>query len=113
MTNVIRLSTGIALVLGLSFMTIATSGSQPGMEEDRLTCFETENRATKFQTTDQIFPSRIVRAGTDVWKLESASLPDDVEFSYEWDGEVYNVDEFNERTNTSPLLILKDGKILT
>lgn len=94
-------------------MSIATSRSQTGLEEDRLAYFEPENRTTKFQTTDQIFPSRIVRAGTDVWKLESASLPDDVEFSYEWDGEVYNVDEFNERTNTSALLILKDGKIVT
>ena len=113
MTIVARLFTGIALVLGLSLMTIATSRDQPDMQEDRLTYFEPENRATKFQTTDQIFPSRIVRAGTDVWKLESASLPNDVQFSYEWDGEVYDVDEFNDRTNTSALLILKNGKIVT
>ena len=83
------------------------------MQEDRLAYFEPENRASKFQTTNQVFPSRIVRAGTDVWKLESESLSEDVEFSYEWDGEVYDVDEFNDRTNTSALLILKNGKIVT
>lgn len=75
--------------------------------------FEAENRATKFQTTDKIFPSRIVRAGTDVWKLEKTALPDGFEISYEVGGVKRRIDDFNERTNTNALLILKNGKIVT
>ncbi len=115
MTQATRTTIGIAIVLmlGAISMTIATSADNTSNEEGRRSYFEPEDRATKFQTTDQIFPSRIARAGTDVWQLGKAKLPDDFEITYEWEGKEYSVDDFNERNNTNALLILKDGEIVT
>ena len=115
MAHSTRTTTGIAiaLLLGLISMTISTSADNISSEEGRRSYFEAQDRATKFQTTDQIFPSRFARAGTGVWQLGKTQLPDDFEITYELEGKEYSVDDFNERNNTNALLILKDGEIVT
>lgn len=81
-------------------------------EETRRAFFDPENRAHKFQTPDEIFPGRRLRASPTPLPLPSAELPDDFEIRYEWDGKTYGIGEFNERTRSNALLILKNGKIV-
>lgn len=71
-----------------------------------------ENRAEKFQRPDAYFPHRVAKPGDKVLKLPKSKLADDFEVYYAWEGEWYSLDDFNERTNTNALLILKDGKIV-
>lgn len=92
---------------------VLASDEPQGDEEARRAFFDAEGRAKKFQRADRIFPSLVARAGTEVWQLGSATLPDHFDISYEWQGETYGIDEFNERTMSNALLILKDGKIVS
>ena len=72
-----------------------------------------ENRAAKFQRPDSFFPHRIAKPGNNVLQLQRAELDEEFELTYEWEGNTYSIDDFNERTRTNALLILKDGKIVT
>lgn len=75
--------------------------------------FELADRAAAFQSPDQIFPCRMAAASDNVWELPCAVLPDGFEINYEWDGEIRSVEDFNDRSNSNALLILKDGRIVT
>ncbi len=75
--------------------------------------FDAENRAQKFQSADEIFPSRRLSASRTPLQLPRADLPDEFEVRYERQGATFGINEFNERTQSSALLILKDGKIVT
>lgn len=87
------------------------SENPPTEEEARRTFFDAEGREKKFQRTDKIFPHRVATAGTRVWNLEKAARKFDIR--YEWQGESYGIDEFNERTKSNALLILKGEQIVT
>ena len=80
--------------------------------DTRRAFLEPEDRATKFQRPDQVFPHRVATASPSPLPLPRAELPSDFDIRYEWQGTAYGIDEFNERTNTNALLILKDGKIV-
>jgi len=81
-------------------------------EDNRRAFFEPADRAHKLQASDQVFPVRWMTASPTPSPLPGAELPDDLEIRYEWQGETYGIDEFNERTLGVALLILKDGKIV-
>ena len=97
------------LLLSIVLATIVRPAS--GGERDQF--FEAEDRLVKFKSTEDFFPVRLARPGSNILALELADLPDDFAITYEWEGETYTVDEFNHRTNTNALLILKGGKIVT
>jgi len=59
---------------------------------------------------DEIFDTRTVEAGKDVWKLP-ADLTD-LDVTYEFDGETHTPEEFFERTYTNAFLVIKGGKIV-
>lgn len=80
--------------------------------EKRRAFFEAEGRATRFQTAEDAFPHRVVHAGDDVWTLLASEASRTFAPTYQWEGQTYDLDAFNERTATSALLILKDGKIV-
>ena len=81
-------------------------------EAERRAFFEPENRALKFQSADAIFPARTVRAGRQVWKLGKSSKARAFDPRYEFGEAEYGIDDFNERTKSNALLILKDGEIV-
>lgn len=98
------------LVLAL---TLSVTTDALGEDADTRRAFlEPEDRAAKFQQPDRIFPHRIATASPDPLPLPPAELPADFDIRYEWQGETFGIDEFNERTNSNALLILKDGKIV-
>ena len=80
--------------------------------DTRRAFLEPEDRAAKFQRPDQVFPHRVATASPNPLPLPQAELPAGFDIRYEWQGNTYGIDEFNERTNTNALLILKDGKIV-
>lgn len=81
-------------------------------EAGRRAFMDPDDRAHKFQTPDQIFPVRRATAGKRALALPKAKLPRNFSIDYEFDGETYSTDDFYERTNTSALLVLKNGKIV-
>jgi len=100
----------ICLVLAVA--SPATAAADSG-ELARRAFTDSQDRVQKFQDPDRIFPSRAVSPAADPLPLPRADLPDGFAIRYEWRGETYDVDEFNERTRTTALLILKDGRIVT
>ena len=71
-----------------------------------------ENRASKFQQPDSFFPHRIAEPGQSILQLPHVEMAEAFEVTYAWQGNSYSVEEFNERTRTNALLILKDGRIV-
>jgi len=97
-----------SLLLCLFAIPLAAGADEAG----RRAFFEPDNRAVKFQTAEQVFPVRRVSAGKDVWKLPKSSRADGFEVTYEFDGASHDIDEFNQRTRSNALLILKDGQVV-
>jgi CubicO group peptidase (beta-lactamase class C family) len=102
-------------LLGSLVSVVACCLSAAALGEDadtRRDFLEPEDRAAKYQRPDRIFPNRVATASAEPLPLPRAELPPDFDIRYEWQGETYGIDEFNERTQTNALLILKDGKIV-
>ena len=72
-----------------------------------------DNRAAKFRQPDAYFPHRVAMPGDIVMQLPAAAINGSFDVTYEWEGNTYSIEEFNERTRTNALLILKDGKIVS
>ena len=71
------------------------------------------DRKYKMQQADQTFPGRKMSASENPLPLPSAGLPNDFDIQYEWEGEIYDINDFNERTHSNALLILKNGAVVT
>lgn len=74
--------------------------------------FDPDHRADKYQRAEQIFPTRMVHAGPRVWQLPVSKQGLPADLSYEWQGATYGVEDFNRRTLSNALLVLKDGAIV-
>ena len=81
-------------------------------EEQRKSFWKPENRALKLQNPDTFHSCREVLAGGQIWKLKEAALSGSFAPEYSWQGKTYGINEFNERTMTNALLVLKDGKVV-
>ena len=81
-------------------------------EADRREFFAPDGRVQKFQSVESIYPVRKVSAGRSVWKLPKSSKAGNFSPSYEFGETTYGIDEFNERTKSNALLVLKDGEIV-
>lgn len=86
-------------------------GTVSAGEDARRDFFGPDHRADKYQRAEQIFPTRMVHAGRDVWQLPASERPLPEDFRYEWQGATYGVEAFNQRTNSNALLVLKNGTI--
>ncbi|TVR74673.1 MAG: class C beta-lactamase-related serine hydrolase [Spirochaetaceae bacterium] len=78
-----------------------------------ITLFHDDYRADNFRTMHELFPSREVPAGGDVWELPLAKggpvpLPE----TYQFDGEERSLVAFLEESETTGLLVLRDGMII-
>jgi hypothetical protein len=81
-------------------------------EQGRRQFVAPEQRAEKFQQPETWFPARRMTASPQPLPLPDFDRPADFEIRYEWQGESYGIDEFNERTQSNALLILKNGRIV-
>ncbi len=80
------------------------------MIEARASMFMPTLNYLTFQHMDQMFATRDVSAGSDIWELPSA--PVSLEGDYTILGEPYDLEGALERTRTNALVVLKDGKIV-
>ncbi len=94
----------------------AGRGSEPQANPDafagRRAFRDPADVARKLQSAQTVFPFRVVHHGDDLWKLPAAEAASAFAPVYAWKGRTYGLGEFNERTHTSAMLILKDGKIV-
>jgi hypothetical protein len=81
-------------------------------EEERRAFFDPENRAQKYQRPCEIFPSRMARAGNEIWALPPSPHAGNFSVRYEFAGKTLGIDDFMDRTQGNALLILKDGRIV-
>jgi CubicO group peptidase (beta-lactamase class C family) len=74
------------------------------------TLFADDQRAENFRSMDEIFPSRDVRAGDDVWAFEQ----DDRELpaSYTHEGDSHDLETFLERTETTGLIVVHEDRLV-
>jgi CubicO group peptidase (beta-lactamase class C family) len=70
-----------------------------------------KRRSFRIENPEAGFPRRLVRPGTNVWRLEKASGKT---FSprYTWNGRTNSIEDFCKRTFTRAMLVLKDGRIV-
>jgi hypothetical protein len=67
--------------------------------------------ALAFREMDQLFTTRTVARSGPVWELPRNDHA--LDFSYIWQGNTYQAQEFLERTYTNALLVMKNGRIVS
>jgi CubicO group peptidase (beta-lactamase class C family) len=70
----------------------------------------TAGLAQMFRTMEEQYATRVVRRGENVSPLETAPAP--FEINYEYEGALYDLGEFLERTDTTGLIVVYDGTVL-
>jgi len=63
-----------------------------------------------YRTIENIFPTRVIKAGADAYPLQSASGTFDV--SYHFKGAKWTTDTFMRENRLAGLLIMKDGRVV-
>lgn len=64
-----------------------------------------------FREMDQLFTTRTVARSGPVWELPRRDHP--LDFTYTWQEQRHDADDFFERTYTNALLVMKDGVIVS
>lgn len=103
----------ISVVAGWQPAALGSERAAARREEARRNFFDPDQRARKFQSSETIFPTRTVHHGEFVRALPRARRRLDPGLRYSFRGERYSLQDFNERTNTNALLILKEGRLVT
>lgn len=112
-TNIIG-CLGFALTLGAaaSAASAAEDGRwlTPTMINARAHMFEPALNYLTFQHMDQMFATRTVAAGTEIWELPSKPMPIAGEFAV--GDKKLKLEDYLEATATNALVIVKDGNIV-
>jgi CubicO group peptidase (beta-lactamase class C family) len=103
-----------AFVTPLSAMAQTPASVTPEVPEDvqalRRNFLMPPQNMLLFRMADQVYLTRKVARGGDIWLLPRAEVHPD--FHYQFDGADRNIDEFLRRTYTNALIIVKDGHIV-
>jgi CubicO group peptidase (beta-lactamase class C family) len=67
--------------------------------------------ALTFRSMDTLFTTRSVPRSGSVWSLPRNDQP--LDFTYSWQGQTLQAQQFLERTYTNALLVMKDGRIVS
>lgn len=108
--------------LGLALATIMCTQAMPAVADDgarwltptminaRAHMFEPALNYLTFQHMDQMFATRTVAAGDEVWELPSKPMSIEGEFSI--GGKTLDLEGFLEASSTNALVVVKDGSIV-
>lgn len=88
----------------------AADAVSPTQQQARLALYDGKLNYLTFRHMDEIFDTAPVPTGRSVWTLPADIKPLDV--TYEIDGQRHTTAEFLERTFTSALLVIRDGRII-
>jgi CubicO group peptidase (beta-lactamase class C family) len=72
--------------------------------------FLAEERIDHFRNMDKLFPSQLIHKGDKIHQWPNKSKP--LEFNYQYDGKSIALSDNLERTNTTGLIVIKDGIIV-
>ena len=86
------------------------SDVQVGLQTLRWNMLDRTVNSLTFRSMDTLYSTRQVGRSGDVAELVKTEMPLDV--SYTYNGEVYTIDDFLDRTYTNAMLVMKDGKIV-
>ncbi len=106
----IMIAVGIILSVGVIAAIAGYQWLQNSPWGPAITLFADETRVENFRAMDQIFPSRYIEPSTDVWEFTYDERP--LPSTYRWQGENHGVIDFLERTETTGLLVVQNGRIL-
>ena len=71
---------------------------------------DAEINSLTFRSMDSLFTTRKVARSGPVWELPRADHP--LDFTYSYKGQTFTPDQFQDRTYTNALLIMKNGRIV-
>ena len=77
-----------------------------------VTLFHDDHRAENFRTMHERYPSRRVAAGSDVWEFLPAAGELALPEHYRFDGEERSLERFLAESETTGLLVVRDGAIV-
>lgn len=105
------------LVIGLAFVIVchhrsSACGAADAAGVSRRDYRDPVDTASKLQRVERVFPVRTVGRSERVQKLRPAPERRSFRPEYEWEGKRYSMAEFNRRTLTSALLILKEDTVV-
>ncbi len=83
---------------------------EPTVQQMRRAMLDPDLNSLTFHNMDQLFATRVVGRSGPVWHLPHVDHP--LDFTYSYAGKTYTPEQFQERTYTNALLIMKDGHIL-
>ena len=72
--------------------------------------FLADERVEHFRNMNKLFPSQLIHKGGETHQWPNKSKP--LEFSYQYDGKSIALSDNLERTNTTGLIVIKDGIII-
>jgi hypothetical protein len=87
------------------------SGVPVALQLLRWEMLESDVSSLTFRSMDILFDTRTVARSGAVWRLPRRDQA--LDFTYEWQGEAFSVEDFLERTYTNALLVMKDGYIVS
>src|SRR5690349_362193 len=77
------------------------------VQQMRRAMLDPDLNSLTFHNMDQLFTTRVVGRSGPVWHLPHVDHP--LDFTYSYEGQTYTPEQFQERTYTNALLIMKDG----
>ncbi len=83
---------------------------EPTVQQLRRAMLDQGVSSLAMHNMDELFTTRIVGRSGPAWNLQRDDRT--LDFTYEFQGQMYTPDEFLERTYTNALLIMKNGKII-
>lgn len=90
--------------------TSPVSEVSPALQTLRRAMLDSDINSLTFRSMDTLFTTRTVAHSGPAWQLKRADRP--LDFTYSFEGHIYTVDEFLDRTFTNALLVMKDGRIV-
>jgi CubicO group peptidase (beta-lactamase class C family) len=103
----------IGAILLMLVITATLTFYQPWAEyspADMNRTFLADERVENFRNMDKLYPSQLIRKAGKTHQWPNQSKP--LEFSYQFDGKTIALSDNLERTNTTGLIVIKDGVII-
>ena len=101
------------IVVGIIVVALVLLIAQPWSQYPPIgmfSTFEPETRSHSFRNMDDIYPHVIIPASTA--PMPFPSMASSLELQYEFDGEAHSLNEYLTRTESTSLLVIKDGTIV-
>ena len=105
-----RIAWVVLIVVGAGLLLVATDPQRARRAVFMATLFHGADMTDEFSNMQGLFPSRAVHTGNPT-KLVTDATNIPLPQTYEYEGATRNVRQFFEETDTSGLIVLRDGRV--